>query len=251
MGYLKTKGIVIREVNTGEADKIITVFSKSYGKISAHAKGSRRPKSAVLAGTQFLCYSDFVLFKGKEMYSVNSCETIEPFYDIRNDLIKLTYAAHLVDIIMDTIQENQPATKVLQLFLNSLHMLTRTDKPPELIARIFEIRLLSILGFAPYVRGCMICGREELNSLSFSYKKCGFICSHAGCISNDEFAVELSPGAAKAIYYIVHARMDELFNFNLSPAVLDELSRIARRYLRERLEKDYTKLDFLKSLQLD
>lgn len=248
MGYLKTKGLVIKEVNIGEADKIITIFSKSRGRISALSKGARRPKSKLVAGSQFLSYCDYVLFSGKEMYSVNSSESIEPFYEIRNDIIKLTYAVHFIDIITDVIQENQPSGRVLQLLLNSLHMLAKTDREPELIARIFELRLLSIMGYAPYVRSCMICGKTELSRTSFSFKKCGFICEAEACVSNDIYALDLSLGAVKAIQHIVHAKFEELFSFRLSPQVLFELEKVNRRYLRERLEKDYCKLDFLKGL---
>lgn len=250
MSYLKTKGIVIREVSTGEADKIITIFSKSNGRISAAARGARRPKSAFSAGTQLLSYCDYVLYSGREMYSINSSDVIESFYDIRNDVVRLTYAAHFIDIITDTIQENQPAPKVLQLLLNSLHMLAKTDKSPELIARIFEIRLLSIVGYAPYVNSCIICGSEELESCSFSFQKCGFICNRESCIANDRFAMQITSGTAKAIQYIVYTKIDHLFSFNLSQQVLDELGRVARRYMRERLEKDYNKLDFLKNIQI-
>lgn len=248
MSYLKTKGLIIREVNTGEADKIVTIFSGNRGKISALAKGARRPRSKLVAGTQFLSYSDYVLFSGREMYSINSCEVVEPFYEIRNDMIRLTYAVHFIDIVTDVIQENQPAQRVLQLLLNSLHMLSKTVKEPELIARIFELRFLSIMGYAPFVRGCIICGREDFAVTSFSFRKCGFICNDEVCTTNDSFAMELSPGAAKAIQYIVHSKADELFSFNLSSQVLEELGRVTKRYMRERLEKDYNKLDFLKGI---
>ena len=248
MSYIKTKGLIIREVNTGEADKIVTIFSRSKGRISAHAKGARRPRSKLVAGTQFLSYCDYLLFCGREMYSINSCEVVEPFYEIRNDMIRLTYAVHFVDIINDVIQENQPSTRVLQLLLYSLHMLSKTDKEPELIARIFELRFLSIMGFAPFVRGCIICGREDFTGVSFSFRKCGFICNNEVCVTNDAFALELSQGAVKAIQHIVYSKADELFSFNLSAQVLDELGRVTKRYLRERLEKDYTKLNFLKEI---
>jgi len=248
MSFLKTKGIIIKEVNTGEADKIVTIFTKSNGKISASARGARRPKSKLVAGTQFLCYSDFVLFKGREMYSINSCEVIEPFYEIRNDIVRLTYSAHIVDIVNDIVQENQPASKTLQLFLNTLYMLTKTNKSPELVTRVFELRILSILGYAPFVKGCMSCGRTDTANLTFSFKKCGFICNEPACRQKDNSAIKILPGTAKAMCHIVYSRMDELFSFDVSQEVLGELGIIMRRYLRERLERDYTKLDFLKTL---
>ncbi|NLD48523.1 MAG: DNA repair protein RecO [Clostridiaceae bacterium] len=246
MSYIKTKGIVIKEVNTGEADKIITVFSKDRGKMSCSAKGARRPKSRMSSGTQLLCYSEFVLFKGRDIFSINSCDVIESFYNIRNDVEKLTFAAHMTDIISDIIQENQPATKVLQLFLNSLYMLAKTDKLPEQIIRIFELRLLTIIGYAPMVRGCLNCGSDSVDNLFFSFNKCAFICGN--CIKDEIDTMAISPGTAKTLNHIVYSNIKALFNFEVSECVLRELSRISKKYLKDRLEKEYRKLDFLKAL---
>lgn len=246
MGYIKTKGVVIKEVNVGEADKILTIFSKNKGKISGSAKGARRPKSSLVAGTQLFCYSDMVLFKGKDMYSINSCDVIESFYEIRNDLVKLTYAAYINEIILDIVQEEQPSSKVLQLFLNSLYMLAKTDKAPEQIARVFEIRLISILGYAPWVRGCINCGNDEFIDFSFSFRKCGYLCKQ--CVKEDNYALPLTEGAARAINFIVHSNIRSIFSFDVSENVLSELGRVSKRYLKERLDREYNKLDFLKTL---
>lgn len=246
MSYIKTKGIILKEVNVGEADKILTIFSKSKGKISGSAKGARRPKSRLIAGTQLFCYSEFVLFKGKDMYSINSCDVIEPFYEIREDLVKLTYAAHINEIIIDIVQEEQPSSKVLQLFLNSLYMLAKTDKSPQLITRVFEIRLMSILGYAPYVMGCLKCGREDFKDFYFSFEHCGFLCKQ--CIENDRYALRLSEGAARAIHYIVYSNIKNVFNFEVSNPILLELEKVSKRYMKDRLDKEYNKLNFLKAL---
>ncbi|MDQ2085987.1 DNA repair protein RecO [Herbivorax sp. ANBcel31] len=246
MSYVKTTGIVIKEVHTGEANKIVTLFTRNMGKVSGSAKGARRPKSRFVAGTQLLCYSDFVLFKGKEMYSINSCDVIEPFYNIRNSIEKLTCAAHMTEIINDIVQENQQATKLLKLFLNSLHMLSNSNRPILQILTIFEMKLLSILGYAPWVGGCLNCENKEFGDMLFSFEKCGFICEK--CASLDKGAVQLSEGATKAIYYIVCSNMKNIFNFEVSNRVLNELRRVSKTYLNNQLEKNYKKMDFLKYL---
>ena len=248
MGYIKSGGIVLKEVNTGEADKVVTILTKAYGKISGYAKGARRTKSPLAAGTQFLCYSDFVMFKGKELYSISNCDIIEAFYEIRNDIVKLTYSAHIADIVNDVIQEEQPAGRVMQLFLNTLHMLAKTDKSPELIIRIFELRFLSILGYAPYVKGCIECGSNEPVNVSFNFSKCGIVCQK--CLPGGSNSIRISAGTARTLYHIIHAPIKELFSFNVSSDVLDELGKISKRYLKDRLEKDYTKLDFLKGIEI-
>ncbi len=248
MGFLKTQGIVIKEVNTGEADKIITLFSRNRGRISALSRGGKRPKSKLAAASQIMCYGEYVLYSGREIYTVNSCEVIEPFYEIRNDMVRLTYAAHFMDIVLEIVQENQPAPKLLQLLLNSLYMLAKTEKQPELISRIFELRALATAGYAPYVRMCMSCGQEPEKFFSFSFEKSGFLCDREECLAADRLSVLLSPGASMAIRHIVHARMDELFSFGLSQEVLDELGQITKKYLRQQLDRDFSKLDFLKSI---
>lgn len=247
MGFIKSGGVVIKEVNTGEADKVVTILTKSHGKISGYAKGARRPKSPLVAGTQFLCYSDFVFYKGKDLYNISSCDVTEAFYEIRNDIIKLTYAAHMADIIQDVIQEEQPAGRVLQLFLNTLFMLAKTDKKPELLSRIFEIRLLSILGYTPYVRSCVECGSEDYTGMSFSFLKCGLLCNN--CKAIDYSAQKITKGTAVTLKYIVHTPMKELFNFDVSEDVLNDLYRISKRYIKDRLDKEYTKLNFLKDIK--
>jgi len=246
MGFLRTRGIVIKEVNTGEADKIVTLFTINQGRISALARGGRRPRSKLSAASQILCYGEYMLYSGKEMYSINSCDVIEPFYEIRNDMVKLTYTAHFTDIVLEIIQENQPSPKLLKLLLNTLYMLARTGKQPELLASIFELRAVSLAGYAPHVHACMKCGGAPEKNYSFSFLRCGFLCDREKCAGEDRSSVLLSSGASRAIQHIVHSPMETLFSFSLSQEVLEELGRITRRYLRERLERDFTKLDFLK-----
>ncbi|NMB97410.1 MAG: DNA repair protein RecO [Clostridiaceae bacterium] len=251
MAYLKTKGIVLKEVYTGEADKIITILSKEHGKMSVFAKGARRPKSRFIACTQFLCYSEFLLFKGQDMYTINGCDVIETFSKLGSDIVKLTYAAHMIDIVYDTIQEGQYSAKELRLLLNTLYFLLNSSKSPDLVTCIFELRYLCILGYAPYIKGCVNCTEDYIENISFSFKKCGFLCNKKECLFEDSSALRLLPGTVKALYHIVFAEINRLFNFNVSKEVLEQLKSITNKYLRERLDKNYKHLDYLKKLKTD
>ena len=88
MGTIKMSGIIISENNLGDYDKMLTMLTPGLGKISCVAKGARRQKSALLAGTQFLCFGEYMMYKGANTYNINSCETIEVFYNLRTDLDK-------------------------------------------------------------------------------------------------------------------------------------------------------------------
>lgn len=246
MKFLRVKGIVIRENNTGEADKIITILSNTHGKISCYVKGARRTKSRFLASSQYLSYSEFFIYKTNDMYSVSSCELIESFYELRNDIIKLTYTAHLTDLLIDVLQEEQPAAKVLQLFLNSLYLISKTNKSIELIVRIFELRLLVLLGFAPYVKDCVKCGSKDLEKVFFDFSRCGFLCND--CVCKNDNILKIGSGTAKTIRHIVYSNINDLFKFDVSESILNELKQILKKYLKDRLEKEYTKLEYLKNI---
>ena len=251
MAYIKTQGIVLKEVYTGEADKIITILSKEHGKMSIYAKGARRPKSRMIACTQYLCYSEFLLFKGRDMHSINSCDVIESFSKAGNDIVKLTYAAHIIDIVHDTIQEDQNSAGELKLLLNTLHFLFNSDKSPALITCIFELRYLCLLGYSPYVNGCINCMEGDIGDIYFSFKKCGFICKKDECLSEDVSAIKILPGTVKALYHIVYTKANNLFSFDVSDDVLKQLKNLIDRYLSERLDKSYKRLDYLKNLDIE
>ena len=174
MGIVKTKGIIIAESNMGDFDKMLTMLTPGLGKISCAAKGARRQNSALLAGTQFLCFGEYILYKSQDNYSINSCDTIEMFYNIRTDLDKIKYAVHITKIIQDVTTENENSYKILQLYLNTLYMISETDKDPDFILSVFKIKLLCFLGFKPRVNGCANCGEKE-NLNHFSIKDNGAI----------------------------------------------------------------------------
>ena len=120
IGTIKTNGIIISENNLGDYDKMLTMLTPGLGKISCVAKGARRQRSALLAGTQFLCFGEYMMYKGANTYNINSCETIEVFYNLRTDLDKLDCAVQLCKLVDSVTFENQSTYKILQLLLNNL-----------------------------------------------------------------------------------------------------------------------------------
>ncbi|NLC87907.1 MAG: DNA repair protein RecO [Clostridiaceae bacterium] len=235
MATLKIKGIIISENNMGDFDKMVTILTPN-GKIACSAKGSRRPKSQLMAGTQFLCFGEYMMFKGTNTYTLNSCETIELFYNIRTDLDKLEYASHITKIIQDVTYESQNTYKILQLYLNTLYVISETDMDLEFILSVFKIRLLCILGFKPIIDECVQCkNKEELQY--FSLKDNGFKC--ACCAKQDTGSIQVSESTIKAIKYIVMAPAKKIYSFQISSESKKQLSIISKLYMNIKLEKEY------------
>ena len=176
------------------------------------------------------------MYRGQEHYTINSCDTIEIFYNLRTDLDKLKYGAYITKIIQDVTNENENTYKILQLFLNTLYMLSETDKNPEFILSVFKIKLLCFLGFKPQVEKCTNCGTQE-NLCYFSIKDNGVKCEE--CHRVDKGAIKISKSTLTALKYIVLAPAKKLFSFDLKNESLKELELVSKIYLNEKLEKEY------------
>lgn len=236
MGIIKTKGIVLLESNMGDYDKMVTILTPNIGKIGCSARGSRRPKSALMAGTQFLSFCDFIIYSSPSSYSINSCDTIEVFYNIRKDLTKLTYAAFITKIVSDVTDENQYTYNILQLLLNTLYMISESDKNLDLILSVFELRLMAYLGFAPQLGCCTTCSSVQ-NISYFSIQNSGYVCNSCG--KSDKSAIRINQDTFNAIKYIISAPAKKIFSFNISDESLKELKLISTLYLNDKLDKNY------------
>ena len=233
---LKVNGIIIAESNSGDSDKMLTMLTPNLGKISCTAKGARRTKSQLLSATQVFTFGEYMLFKGGDTYTINSCETIEMFYNLRTDLDKLTYASHITKIIYDITTENQNSFHILKLYLNTLYTISETDKNLDFIISVFKIRLMKIIGFAPNVEECVNCKTKE-NLTAFSFKNNGFQCQN--CQKQEPGSFQISEATKNAIIYATKADSKKIFSFQLSENAMKEFEIVSRVYLNEKLEKEY------------
>lgn len=191
-----------------------------------------------MAGTQFLCFGDYLIYQGASSYNINSCEINEVFYNLRIDLDKLQYASHITKIINDVTDENQNTYKILQLFLNTLYVLSETDKNMDLVIAIFKLKLMCFLGFTPIIDKCSNCKKQEDFKLNyFSFRDNGLKCEI--CSRQDKGSIEISKATQNAIRYIVLSPPKKLFSFNLSEESIKELEIIAKIFLNEKLDKEY------------
>ena len=220
----------------GDFDKMLTILTPNFGKISCVAKGARRPRSALLAGSQIFCFGEYLMYKGTNTYHINSVEPIEVFYNIRTDLDKLNVAVHINKIVQEVTGENQNCFNIMQLLLNTLYVISETDKNLDLVLSIFKLRLLSILGFRPNVNECVNCkGKEDL--IYFSLRDNGVKCKNCG--KQDKSSITISESTYNAIKYTITAPPKKLFSFSIKDESLEEFKLVTKLYFNEKLEKEY------------
>lgn len=216
--------------------RCLQCLHQECGKISCVAKGARRQNSTLLASSQILSFGEYILFKGSQNYSINSCDIIEMFYNIRTDLDKIKYGTYITKIIQDTTNENENSYKILQLYLNTLYMISETNKDMDLIIAIFKIKLLCLLGFKPRLDKCTSCKNIE-NIASFSVKDNGIKCIE--CSKQDKSAIKISLSTLASLRFIVNSSSKNIFGFNLKGESLKELKLLSQVYFDQKLEKEY------------
>ncbi len=225
MNLIKTKGIVIKEVQYKDNDKIITILTDKLGKISCIAKGAKKNNSSILASSQYLVYSEFVLYRSNNFYYVNSATLINSFYNLKIDLDKLNLAFELTKLVQITTSENEDTIKVLNLLLNTLYILQNMNRNVKLIVSTFKIKLLSILGFTPRIDKCSECGHalKESNKIYYDFTRNIFLCDNCIEVVDRRRIIEIAKSTLIAINYVVSSSIKKVFSFELKDATNFEL----------------------------
>lgn len=146
MKTYKTKGIVIKRRNSGEADRILSVYTQKNGKIQVKATGVRKITSRRASHIELLNSSFLTLYQGRSIATLIEVETVNDFSEIKQDLKKIGFAYHICELIDGLCPENQENESVFFLLENTLYLLSKEEDILTIIHE-FEIELLILLGY--------------------------------------------------------------------------------------------------------
>lgn len=238
------RGLVLREVDYRDSDRMLTILTAERGKISAKARGARRKNSLLGAGTQLLVYSEFAIFEERGRMTVDSAEPLELFLGLRKDILRLSLASYMAEALDAAAPENTPSGALLSDALNLLYALSRGLKPETLIKAAFELRAAAICGFMPELTACAECGdadpSEPVLELMSGELKCK---GHA----HSSYA-ELDAPSLAAARYLMQADSKKMLAFDLTGGSLERLGIAAENYFLVTMERGFSTLDFYKSL---
>lgn len=251
---LTIKALVLREIPMGESDKLITVLAKDMGKLLISCKGVRNTKSHRLSSTQLFCYDEFTLTEKDEKYYLKEAALIENFYSIREDIEKLALAQYVLQVTEEVSIEGEYDNSVLSLVLNTLYMISSSNKGLKHIKACFELRIASILGFMPDLSECSVCARKTPPPFFLDIEGGNIICKDCMSEISDFDAwkyADLSAALFLAVRYVISAPPKRVFSFNLGSDEDVKFFDLCERYLLTHLEKDtFDTLKFYRSLGL-
>jgi DNA repair protein RecO (recombination protein O) len=248
MAQEKVSAMVIKTYDAGESNLRVKLFCMEKGIITVFAKGAKNTKSRLLSPCQLFTYGKYILFKGNDFYSLSQGESIESFYEIRNDITKLAYASYLLELIEKTLPEEMEADDILRLLYMALEAMAKGKIKSRTVATVFAIKYVQLSGFLDMDGFCTSCGELEENMNNFSCQSGGFICRKCSGIKKDSIC--LSSGAVKAIEYVINNFGRKMFSFKISDSADKELFNLFELYVKIHMCDDLKTLDFAKKCDM-
>ncbi len=252
MSISKTEGIVLKYTNLGEADKILTILTRSNGKIKAIAKGCRKPKSSLLSSTEVFVFSEFILYKGMNFYHISQAVTRETFYNLRNDLLKLSYATYFAELAETVSAEGLPNERLFLLLAKVLYYLSTGEIPMGLLHLAYQLKLMDISGYRPNLARCAVCRKASEEYPRFSVSMGGVICGDCSFDENlrkDGDIFKLSQGTTEAFKFLLNTEISRLNTKKIDNTIFNEIDRITRAFIQRHLDKRFKSLDFLDDIK--
>lgn len=246
--HIVIQGLVLRETETKEADKILTLLTAERGKLSVIARGARRKSCKFAACAQSLAWSEWTLYQKGEWYYANEGTTLELFNGLRGDLDAMALGFYFAELTEAVTTEESPAGELLRHLLNGLYALSSLRKPPALVKPAFELKLLCLAGYEPLADSCAYCGRPEPESPYLDVVQGVLRCKSCG-VKESALSVPLCRDSLAALRHIVYGDPKRLYSFKLGDTPLGRLSAAAEAFLTAQLERGFRTLDFYKSLQ--
>ena len=248
--FLKTKGIIIRETDYQDRDKLLTVLTADHGKLTVKARGIKGSRNTMKASCQLMAYSELTLMEQQDRYVLTEASGLELFSELQQDIELLSLASYFLQITDFVAQEEDPCPEILSLLLNCLYGLGKLKLSQVMVKAVFELRLACLLGFRPDLSGCP-CGKGGI-PVFFSLTRGCLLCETCGNLPIEgEIRLPISQGGLFAMEYIVASHPRKIFSFRLAPVTLRELAGLTEAYLCSRLERGFYTLDFYKSLQIE
>ena len=245
MNQIVLTGMVLSTAPVGEYDRRVVILTKEQGKISAFARGARRPNSPLIGAVNPFSFGEFTMYEGRSSHTIQSAKITNYFSELREDMIGAYYGFYFLEFANYYTKEQNDEREMLKLLYQTMKALTSPRIPDPLIRCIFELKAFCINGEGPQVFQCVRCQKKE-GQMVFSAREGGVICQD--CREKISDGIPLDNSTLYTMQYIESSTIEKLYTFTVSEAVLETLSRILERYCLLYVDKRFKSLEILETL---
>ena len=244
----RASAVVLRHADWGEADRLLTLYTREQGFVRALAKGARKITSRKAGHLEPFTHVTIQLAKGRDLLIVTQVETINAFLPLRDDLEKTGYASYIMELLLRFSYEEEGANpSVFKLLVETLGRV-EAEEDAWLPVRYYEMRLLDAVGFRPHLFECANCGREILpEDQFFSFMAGGVICPRCG-----EGLPNLAGISLETLRYLRHFQRSSYKDASRarpSPEVRKEAETLMQGYFTYLLERELNSPGFINRIR--
>lgn len=244
----RVSAVVLRHIDWGESDRLLTVYTRERGMMRAVAKGVRKMTSRKAGHLQPFTQVTVQLAKGRDLFIVTQVETVNAFLSLHDDLVKLSLAAYVAELLLRFSSEDQVGNPaVFRLLLDSLSRIEK-EGDPWLAIRYYEMRLLDAAGFRPQLFACVNCGCEiEAQDQYFSFPGGGALCPRCGHgLPN---LARVSVDALKYLRHFQRSSYGGAARARPRPEIQKEVEAVLQGYFTHLLERELNTPGFIKKIK--
>lgn len=244
----RSECIVLREMDYAEADRILTLLTPN-GKMSALAKGIRRPTSRKVGHLGLFYRAQVMLARGRNLDLITQAESLEEYEGLRGDLWRFTCACYVAELVERFAQEGEESQSLYDLLAQGLRWFADEDDL-RLWMRYFETRLLHLAGYSPELYNCVEChARLQPEVNYFSAERGGLLCPRCG--ENLGARARVSVAAQKVLRYLQGHSADQVRALRLTDATQTEVEALLQGYLEYVLEREVKSVTFMRRLRAE
>ena len=244
---VKTEVIVLRSMKYRDTSKIITFYSKEYGKLKGIAKGARTAKNKFGSALEPLSHSMLLIYKKeqRDLHLISQCDSIDSFRNITEDLDRMSAGLSILELIDQVTHHEECTPAMFTLLVETLSALNASTKYYQMYLQAFQLRLAALFGYAPNFDVCGQCGKPVVidngeREVAFQIVRGAVFCTKC-CAPNDSSVhasdqsiafTALSREGLQVVRRLLNARLSSLSDLEFDACVGNEMNELLRLYLR-------------------
>ncbi len=233
---VETEALVLKSMRYRETSKIVTFYTRHFGKITGIAKGARGPKSKYGASLEPMTHVSLIFYKkeSRDLHMVSKCEIVHLFHRLQSDLEKITVGLAMVELVNAAMHSEERNEMVFQLLVDSISELDRATKNLRNVFYYFRLHLMNYMGFKPDFQSCTRCKRRLVGDNStrspihFDPHGGGFLCSE--CSQRFPRRIRVSLQTVKVLQGVLQAPLSEVTTIEMSTVSKKEIEGVLRAY---------------------
>ncbi|MBI4352987.1 MAG: DNA repair protein RecO [Candidatus Omnitrophica bacterium] len=249
MAATKTQAFVLKTQDYRDTSLLAYFYTRDYGKIHGIIRGIRDGRERYGSTLEPFSLNEILFYRrrrGGDLHQVTQVELLEPFFGVREDLERVSYASYFVDLLNQLVEVEDPHPPIFDL-LSDLLWFLQTGASCRRGARIYEIKLFELLGFMPEIRSCVACRTPSPDPAYFDTALGGILCGHCRS-SRDGASLSLSKGTLHFLDHVRNSAVRDLLGVKVSEGVGKELERVLRRFVDFYLSNKLKSVVFLEKM---